>query len=174
MERDARRLEERERLVRSMAVKLAKGKGIELIAASRRKKRSRTIIYISIPVILFFITGIILFVKTPGTTSMTIKADRPVVERISLLQLLHQDLENKKITVNQYAFYLRDILIRYDSLPQHYHPDRPSVLTEDIYDSLCAVWPKIDLKIRAQLLKELPKMDTYLKEFHYKIANRAE
>lgn len=174
MDRETKRSQERERLVKAMAVKLATGKGIEVIASSRRKKRTRAIMYISIPVVLFFIAGIVVFVKSPGTTAITIKSDRPVTQKINLLQLLYQDLEERKITVNQYAFYLRDILIRYDSLPPHYRPDRPSVATMDIYDSLCAVWPKIDLKNRAQLLKELPKIDTYLQEFKYKTSNRAE
>jgi hypothetical protein len=174
MYRETRRNEERERLVRSMAGKLATGNGIEVIAVSRRKKRTRKLIYISVPAILFVIVGIVISVKSPGTAAITFKSGQPVTPRVNLIQLLHQDLEIKKITVNQYAFYLRDILIRYDSLPSQYHPARPAVTTEAIYDSLCAVWSKIDLKNRAQLLKELPKIDEYLKEFQYKTLNRAE
>jgi hypothetical protein len=174
MDRETRRHEERERLVRSMAGKLATGNGIEVIAVSRRKKIVRKYIYISIPVVLFIIIGVFLFIKSSGTTEITFKSEQKVTQRIDLLQLLHQDLENKKITVNQYAFYLRDILIRYDSLPLEYRPARPAVVTEDIYDSLCAVWPKIDQKSRAQLFKELPKIDTYLKEFQYNRSNHEE
>lgn len=171
MDRETRRNEERERLVRSMAGKLATGNGIEVIAVSRRKKKARKVLYICIPVALFIIICIVVLVKSPGTTAITIKSGQPVVQRISLLQLLHQDLENRKLSVNQYAFYLRDILIRYDSLPSEYRPARPVVVTEDIFDSLCAIWPKIDMKSREQLFKELPKIDTYLREFQYKRSN---
>jgi hypothetical protein len=174
MDRETKRNQERERLVKAMAVKLATGNGIEVIASSRRKKKARTIIYVSLPVLLFIIAAIVVFLKSPGTTAISIKSDQPVTPEISLLQLLHQDLEEKKITVNQYAFYLRDILIRYDSLPPQYRPDRPSVNTDEIFDSLCVMWPKIDLKVRAQLLKDFPKFDTYLQEFKYKTSNREE
>jgi hypothetical protein len=174
MDRETRRHEERERLVKSMAGKLATGNGLEVIAVSRRKKTARKFIYISIPVVLFIIAGIILYVKSPKTTSLTVKSESRVTQRVSLLMVLHRDLEDKKITVNQYAFYLRDILIRYDSLPSEYRPARPLVVTEDIYDSLCAVWSKIDQKNRAQLFKELPKIENYLKEFEYKRSNREE
>ncbi len=174
MDRETRRNQERERLVKAMAVKLATGNGIEVIASSRRKKRARTLIYLSIPVVLFIIAAIVIIVKSPGTAAITVKSNHHSAPKINLLQLLHQDLEEKKITVNQYAFYLRDILIRFDSLPMQYRPERPAIITEDIFDSLCAVWPKIDLKNRAQLMKDFPKMNTYLQDFKYKTSNHAE
>lgn len=174
MYREIKRNDERERLVRSMASKLATGNGIEVIASSRRKKRARTVIYLGVPVILFIIAGIVISVKSPGTAAIAFKSGQPSTSKVNLIQLIHQDLEIKKITVNQYAFYLRDILIRYDSLPSQYRPARPVATTENIYDSLCAVWSKIDLKNRAQLLKELPKIEEYLREFQYKTSNRTE
>jgi uncharacterized integral membrane protein len=174
MNREEKRREEREQLVRSMARKLATGNGIEIIAAARKRKRSRIVIYTTSGILLFLIVAVILYLITPDQVTFNLDFNKSEKPEINLLQLLSKDLTEKKITFNQYVFYLRDILVRYDSLPKQYRPAMPDVKTQSVYDSLCAVWKKVDLQKRQQLLKELPKLEFYLKEYQFKISSRTE
>jgi hypothetical protein len=168
MYREEKRREERDRLVRSMAGKLATGNGIELIAAARRKKKLPTYLYITASIALFVITGLVLFFHAPEEIELKLNESTSEVKKVTMIQLMHKDLDERKITVNQYAFYLRDILVRYDSLPQNYRANICVEQTQDIYDSICATWSKISNNSKGQLLKELPKLESYLKEFQDK------
>jgi hypothetical protein len=166
MYREEKRREERDRLVRSMAGKLATGNGIELIAAARRKKRS-PLLYI-VGSIVFVSIGMVLFFHTPEKIKINLNSNNSAIKKVNMIQLMHKDLDESKISVNQYAFYLRDILVRYDSLPQNYRTDSPDVQAQDIYDSLCATWSKLSNNSKGQLLQELPKLESYLREYHDK------
>ncbi|MBN1600943.1 MAG: hypothetical protein JW915_04995 [Chitinispirillaceae bacterium] len=165
MYREQKKMEDREKLVKSMASKLATGNGLEIIATARKKKKLQVVVYSASTVLLFLIIAIILYSKAPDKDLSSEKADNSDNLKINSLGLLANDLRNKAITFNQYAFYLRDMLIRYDSLPQQYRPAMPDLRTQDVYDSLSVIWSRIDLKNRQQLLKDLPKLEHHLKEY---------
>lgn len=174
MYREQRKIEDREKLVKSMASKLATGNGLEIIAAARKEKKRNIVIYSVSAVVIFLIVAVILYSKAPDQNVYNSESGTSQTTRTNTLELLSLDLRNKTITINQYAFYLRDMLIRYDSLPQQYRPAMPDLKTQDVYDSLCAIWTRIDLKNRQRFLKDLPKLEQHLKEYQLHYSSRAE
>jgi hypothetical protein len=162
MDLETKRKEKREKLVSSMAKKLAIGNGDKIIAASKRKKKFQKIRYIALGVAAFSIFGCIIYLHIPRQVHLTPEMIRQIQEQKNPATLLYTDLLDKNISPDQYALYLKDILVRYDSLPEKYRLDTPFIKASDVYDSLLSVWPLVNPRVRNSILNLLPDLEVRL------------
>lgn len=164
MDIDPKRTERRDKFITSMAQKLAKGNGVEMIAAAKRRKKRKKLTYIIGGVIAFIISGLIIYFHMPKQ----VKFDPEVYKQNQLqrypINKLSTDYQESKFSTDQYALYLKDFLINYKSLPQEYKIDDPFIEASAVYDSLIAVWPEISLSTRLKLQKLLPDLEHLLNE----------
>ena len=155
-------IQRRDRLVDSMAKKLADGGSVEKTIIIHRKRRIKTMKYVYIAIALSVIsTSFTYLVMTgrlfPGLVN-TYTSEAVLPEK-SALDLLNDDLEMRKIGPDQYALYLRDFLIRYDSLPNVYKSPGSLITSDQIYRALFTIWPQVSLRTRASLVKEIPHLE---------------
>ena len=168
MDLETRRNNRREKLVTNMARKLAVGNGVQKIAAEKRKKKLQRLTYIAAVVMAFLISGLIIYFHLPKQYKYDPEQFRISQAQRNPVNRLSADYQEKKISADEYALYLKDILIRYDSLPDAYRIDIPFIKATDVYDSLIAVWPFVNLRIRKTLQDQLPKLEHQLKENQFK------
>ncbi|MBN1760769.1 MAG: hypothetical protein JW863_20740, partial [Chitinispirillaceae bacterium] len=60
---------------------------------------------------------------------------------------------------DEYALYLKDYLIRYDSLPAVYKTERSTTPNTEIFRSLFDIWPQVSLRTRAVMLTSMPFLE---------------
>jgi hypothetical protein len=154
-----KKISRRDKLVDSMAKKLADGNGVAKVITTHRKRRLQTMKYVYIALALSVVsTTITYFVMTgkiaPGLTGAN-EVVVAVPEKTSL-DLLNDDLTAKKIGPDQYALFIRDYLIRYDSLPAVYQVPFSGLTSGEVYRALYNIWPKLSLRTRSDLLREMP------------------
>jgi hypothetical protein len=76
----------------------------------------------------------------------------------SPLMRLTEALKDESVTVDQYAMFLSDLLVRYDSIPERFKTDRPVILNEEVYRSLMGVWMQLNYQTKNKLAKILPAL----------------
>jgi hypothetical protein len=77
----------------------------------------------------------------------------------STLDLLNDDFTEQKISADQYALFIKDYLIRYDSLPAHYKTSRITINSTEMYAALLTMWPRVNLRTRSDILKIMPFLE---------------
>ncbi len=160
-----KKVSKRTKVVDSMAKKFADSGSVTTIITAHRKRQMKPAVYIYILIGLSVVsTGVTTLIMTgkisvPGSsrrTAAAITESEPVASTITLLQ---NDLAEKEINADEYVLYLKDYLIRYDSLPGIYKSPRSSTTSTEIYRALFDIWPQVSLRTRATLLKVLPFLE---------------
>jgi hypothetical protein len=154
----------KDKVLESMAKKLAVDSTEIFKKPPPVKKRYKIIYSIGIGCIIVLVTYI-LFCNKPNDPHIYTINDILVTQlKDNPLTRLKDDFNKNAITAEQYAFYLRDILIRYDSLPVKYRLDRPLIRSQDVYRALADIWLLLNLRARRQLTKELPQLDDRIRK----------
>lgn len=157
-------IEKKDLVISSMARKLADVSNANDLKKKRKKKLTKPyLIYSSIAVIVTVLTIAVFFVNTSTqkqTANITIDS---IVQKYPL-QNLNDAYKNGSITADQYAIYLRDYLIKYDSLPENFKQEGSVVLSDHIYKALIDVWMKLNLRTRASLIKDLPDLNPHIEK----------
>lgn len=151
-------------VIASMAKKLAEQAPIEKIAKNKKKMLNRHHLIYMVTFSLLVILSIV-SISINQTKDNSKETGKSVLEkRNSPLVLLSDALENDSINVDQYALYLKDLLIRYDSLPGKYRTDYPVIATSDIYISIVKVWMRLGIKTRISLINDLPGLNPHIEK----------
>ena len=165
-----KKVSRREKVVDSMAKKFADSGSVTDIITSYRKRKIKPVFYVYAFIILSVISTSITVLVMSGTIAPeltgkgSVTAAPPVRNSIDLLR---EDLVRKKIGPDEYVLYLKDYLIRYDSLPAVYKTERSTTTSREIYRSIFDIWPKVSLHTRANLLKSMPYLETKWKALHF-------
>ena len=163
----------RDKLVDSMTNKLADSGTVKKVITTHRKRRIETLKYVYIALALSVVSTSITYLVMTGKVAPGITgADDAVVAAPvkTTLDLLNDDLNMEKIRADQYSLYLRDYLIRYDSLPAVYKTPLAGLASGEVYRALYTIWPKLSLRTRSELLKTMPflskKWERFAVELH--------
>ena len=145
----------RDRVVASMSKKLANTKGVN--AANRsRKIRTTLIINALIGSALVLLICILFTNKKTAAVNQNVRSSNDSTLSDSPLSRLRNDFRQNLISPDQFAIYLQDLLIRYDSLPEYYKTRRPVISVDQVYNELTQVWPLLNLRVRSSILEALP------------------
>lgn len=164
MDLDPKRTERRDKFIITMAQKLAKGNGVEMIGAAKRRKKRKKLTYVIGGTVAFIISGLIIYFHMPKQIKFDPESYKQNQLHRNPVNRLSADYQDEKISTDQYALYLKDILIDYKSLPQEYKIDIPYIEASAVYDSIITVWSSISLPNRLKLQKYLPDLEHLLKE----------
>ncbi len=146
-------------VVASMAKKLADLSTTETLGKNKKKKLKRSYLIYIVTFSVFIVLSIVPIMISQSKENSS-ETERSVSEKMnSPLVLLADAFKNDSISVDQYAFYLKDLLIRYDSLPVKYRTDYPVITTSDIYLSIVKVWMKLGNNTRISLINDLPDLN---------------
>lgn len=154
----------REQVVASMAKKLSQGSSTNIIAA-QKKKGAKPLVYLYIFIGLLIVSTTITGIIVTGSTSHKLlhpTAPKLAVVFSSPLDLITAAHREEKISTDQCALYLKDILIRYDSLPPEFKPDHAVIADTSVYKTLVTLWPHISLRTRSNIITRLPKLKEQL------------
>jgi hypothetical protein len=150
-----KRAHSKDLVVASMVKKLAsQPAGQDL---KKKKKKIHVYVYVIIIVVIVITVMTVCHLTNEKTENDLQKVTIATIkERENPLFLLQSAFKQDSITADQYALYLKDILIRYDSLPQKYKSPRAVILDEEVYHSMLDVWRLLSLRIKNTLLQDLP------------------
>jgi hypothetical protein len=147
----------KDKVVSSMAKKLAnENTAADIEKIKKRRKRKPIIGYVV--AVLFTVVMTVSFYFAILSTEKVQEKQRIAVQMAledNPLSRLRTALANDIITADQFAFYCRDILLRYDSLPDQYKTEKVILSREDIYSSIISVWFNLYPKTKSILTKEL-------------------
>ncbi|NLD94863.1 MAG: hypothetical protein GX639_19585 [Fibrobacter sp.] len=147
----------KDKVVSSMAKKLANEEMAADIEKIKKKRRRKPLVgYVA--AILFTVVMTVLFYFAILSTEK-VQEEQRIAVQIALednpLSRLQTALTNDLITADQYALYCRDLLLRYDSLPEQYKTDKVILSREDVYSSIISVWFNLYPRTKAALTGEL-------------------
>lgn len=158
-----KKVSRREKVVDSMAKKFADSGSVTHIITSHRKRRFKPAVYIYILIGLSVVsTGLTTLIMTGNIAPELTGRSAGQTTGIALtnsIDLLRDDLIQKKIGPDDYVLFLKDYLIRYDSLPEAYKTNRSSTTNSEIYRALFDIWPQVSLRTRANILKIMPYLE---------------
>jgi len=147
----------KDKVVSSMAKKLANENTAADIEKIKKKRKRKPIIgYVA--AVLFTVVMTVSFYFAILSTDKIQEEQRVAVQKAledNPLSRLRTALANDIITADQFAFYCRDILVRYDSLPEQYKTDKVILSREDVYASIVSVWFNLYPKTKVTLTREL-------------------
>jgi hypothetical protein len=147
----------KDKVVSSMAKKLANENTAADIEKIKKKRKRKPLIGYVVAV-LFTVVMTVLFYFAILSTEKVQEKQRVSVQQAlkdNPLSRLRTALINDIITADQFAFYCRDILVRYDSLPQQYKTEKVILSREDIYSAIVSVWFNLYPKTKNTLSREL-------------------
>lgn len=145
----------RDQVIASMAKKLADTNG----SPKNQKKRWGKAFIINGVIfgLLILITGLVFSFKSPRASVKNIKTTHGTLSPDSPLSKLSTAYNHRHIDHDQYALYLKDLLVRYDSLPQEFKTERPIIKEIQVHNELLNIWTSVSLDVRSTIIKELPK-----------------
>jgi hypothetical protein len=147
----------KDKVVSSMAKKLANENTAADIEKNKKKRKRK-------PLLGYMLAVLFTVVMTVSFYFAIVSTDKVQEEQRAAVQVALQDnplsrlrtaLSNDVITADQFAFYCRDLLVRYDSLPEQYKTDKVILSREDIYASIISVWFNLYPKTKLALTREL-------------------
>lgn len=146
-------------IIASMAKKLADMSTVDdLTRKKNRGKKIKRIHIIAVMVLLCLSVIIYTIEKSRREQKLQHISVASLVNHDNPLNRLTNALNDESVTVDQYAMFLNDLLIRYDSLPEKFKTDHPVILNEDVYRSLMGVWMKLNNQTRNKLVKNFPTL----------------
>jgi hypothetical protein len=149
----------REEVVASMASKLAVGDGGPKVYKSKKKLSSKNIyILISAVVFLSGMTWLYMSQNDPPKESQVRGLNNAsFIYKQNPLTKLKAAFHEDKISADYFALYLKDVLVRYDSIPNEFKVSRPVVKQNDVYRELSGVWTQLSPVVRSTITTELPQ-----------------
>jgi hypothetical protein len=162
-----KKISRRDKLVDSMAKKLADGGGVEKVITIHRRRRIKTMRYVYITIALSVVSTSITYLVMTGTIAPGLigpAAETLVAPVKSPIDLLKEDLAAKEIGPDHYALYLKDYLIHYGALPDRYKVTECGTTSTEIYRALYDIWPQVSLRTRSNLLKMLPPLEQQMEK----------
>ncbi|MBN1575675.1 MAG: hypothetical protein JW913_03935 [Chitinispirillaceae bacterium] len=163
-------IQRRDRLVDSMAKKLADGVNVEKAITTHRRRRIKPMKYVYIAIALSVVSTSLTWLIMTGKVAPGLvnrKAEAPVEPVKNSLDLLNEDLAAKKINPDQYALQLRNCLNCYDSLPACYQTPRAGTTSDELFRALYGIWPQVSLRTRAHLLKMMPYLERKWEKYRF-------
>jgi len=157
----------RDALVETMKRKLASPGSAEQIITAHRRERARPVKYLYWGAALAAVAAVLIYQAFTGQASEDMveqTVDPAAPPEKSALELMKDDLSQNKFGPDQYAIYLKDYLIRYDSLPQAYKSARHNLTSDEIYSALLEIWPQTSPGTRSELLKKMPPLKQKLEQ----------
>lgn len=141
-----------------MAKKLADVSTIDDLERIKKKKvkKSNRVYIIAVMVFVCLSVTVYTIEKTRREEKLQQVTMASLVNQDNPLKRLTDALKDESVTVDQYAMFLSDLLVRYDSLPERFKTDRPVILKEDVCRSLMGVWMQLNHRTRNKLAKTLP------------------
>ncbi|HON11309.1 MAG TPA: hypothetical protein PLE24_10615 [Chitinispirillaceae bacterium] len=132
------------------------------VNAANRSRRIRTtlIIIALIGSVLILLAGILFTNKKGVAFNQNIRSGYDSTLSDNPLSRLRNDFRQNLISPDQFAIYLQDLLIRYDSLPEYYKTRRPVISVDQVYNELTQVWSLLNLHVRSSILEALPDFRT--------------
>ncbi|HLV31841.1 MAG TPA: hypothetical protein VKY57_09755 [Chitinispirillaceae bacterium] len=157
MKRNTSKNMSREQIIASMAKKLAENSSSEIII--KKKLSDKSIYFIAAAVLLAIVSiGTAISFNNKSTVQQSQEPEK--VSRIdNPVAKLKNACDDKLINENQYAIYLKDLLIRYDSLPEKYKVTSPVISDIEVFDELSAIWPDLSYNIRLELINAIPDVE---------------
>ncbi|MDO5575716.1 MAG: hypothetical protein Q4F84_01440 [Fibrobacter sp.] len=143
----------REQIIASMAKKLAKKSHSECEKNSKNFITILTVLVLSIVIITATLCGKKNLTNEQTPNHETYSHDTPLMR-------LKSAYHNKVICVNQYASYLMDMMVRYDSLPEKYKAATPIISDKDVLDELANIWPNVNSSVKMELVKTIPVVNS--------------
>jgi hypothetical protein len=144
-----------------MAKKLAENSSSEIII--KKKLSDKYIYFISVAVLLAIVSITAISFNNKSTVQLNQEPER--VSRIdNPVAKLKNAYDDKVINENQYAIYLKDLLIRYDSLPEKYKVTSPVISDKEVFNELSAIWPDLSYNIRLELVNAVPDVEKRILE----------
>lgn len=153
----------RQKVVDSMAKKFADRGNVEQIIGRHRKKllrSKRTLLIIAGGTLLSMIFTALVAVGVVDVPQNVKSRNTKTVPVTSSLELLKSDVDAGVITRDQFAFYCKDFINRYDSLPARYQTPFSTTTSEQVYGAIAGVWDYLNPRTREVLLSELPYIET--------------
>lgn len=142
----------------SMARKLAVGES-EILAV---RKKPSLLVY-SIPGLVAIVIGITAFFIFASPRQEVYRGEQIMPEKAAdPAALLSQSYQKCELGLDEYAEYLCDILVNYDSLPAKYKAEVPLVRPDEIMDTLVSNWSRLRLSTKQNLRKDLPEIEERL------------
>lgn len=165
-------IKQRQKIADKMVKKLADGKAIEESIITFRKRHLNPITYLYILIGTSILSLLITISVTTGKVSLPGLTKEinppPLPPEKSTLELLNEDLANEKISPDFYAVYIVKYLTQYDSLPEQYKTKRITLTSDNYYMALSEIWTKLSMRTRQNLLKNVPYLESKIKEFSEK------
>jgi hypothetical protein len=157
-----KKINQRDRIVDSMAKKFANKGSVEHIIHTARKRRFNPMKYVYIFIGMSALSPLLTILIMTGKIAPGLFRPESTVtaEKVpTSVDLMRNDFSVRKIGADQFALYLKDYLIRYDSLPAHYKTTA-SATSSDTYRELYAIWEQVTLRTRSHLIGILPHLET--------------
>lgn len=157
----------RDAIVDTMTRKLASSGSVEQIITAHRRERTRPVKYLYMGAALAAMAALLIYQAFTG------QAREDLIEQTaalaapppkSTLELMKEDLLQNRFGPDQYAHYLKDYLVRYDSLPAPYKSARHNITSDEIYTALLEIWPQTSPGTRSELLKKIPRLKQKLEQ----------
>lgn len=147
----------KDKVVASMAKKLANENTAAEIEKNKKKRRRKPILGFVVAVLFSIIITVLFYFAILSTEKVQEEQRVAVQEALqdNPLSRLRTALTKDSITADQFAFYCRDLLVRYDSLPEQYKTDKVILSRDDIYASIVSVWFNLYPKTKIALTREL-------------------
>ncbi len=141
----------RKAMIRNMSKKLAKPK-MELVDA--KKKKDYYLLYMLPGVFILFLGlwGLFLSLHNEQFSNSDSSEIKNSQKRI------FDSYSRCDISIDQYAGFLCDLLVRYDSLPVRFRARDGVVNTEEVLDTLAVLWPGLGSSAKRKVLADIPAM----------------
>ncbi len=147
----------KDKVISSMAKKLAnEDTAADIEKIKKKRKRKPVVGYVA--AVLFTVVMTVSFYFAILSTEKVQEEQRVAVQKAledNPLSRLRSALTNDIITADQFAFYCRDLLVRYDSLPEQYKTEKVILSRGDIYAAIISVWFNLYPKTKITLTREL-------------------
>jgi len=157
----------KDKVVSSMAKKLAnENMAADIEKIKKKRKRKPLIGYVV--AVLFTVVMTVSFYFAILSTEKVQEEQRVAVQQAlqdNPLSRLRTALKNDIISADQFAFYCRDMLIRYDSLPVQYKTDKVILSRKDIYAAIVSVWFNLYPRTKVVLTKELAGLNDAVENY---------
>ena len=157
----------KDKIVSSMAKKLANVSTIDdLNKIKKQRNRKPVPVYLVAIVITVCITAAFYFASSSNEEMRAKKiAAANLMLKDNPLTKLNIALKNDVISPDQFAMYCKDLLVRYDSLPDNFKTARPVISSNDVYAALGSVWLQLYPQTKSKLTKELPGLSGKIEHY---------
>jgi hypothetical protein len=158
----------KDKVVSSMAKKLADVAVVSEIEKSKKKRNRKPVLWYLVSILFTIVATVFCYLAILSTEKIHLKQFKEGVYALQEkkpINKLKAELNEQLISPDQFARYCKDLLIRFDSLPAKYKSEIPFVSSEEVYREIAQVWYQLRPQTRQELTKMLPQLS--VKVEHY-------